>query len=142
MFKDFNNFLNENYIHKFEDSFVTELNKTRNIDVTYDTNIYESVDEANIKIEWNLTMEVGKDGVYSFDFAGVKAVAEIKFILNDDSEEENYETKTFEFNTEQINFEKRSSYNQLLIENVEINVSSESELYMNCELHGDENYSI
>ena len=44
MFKDFGTFINEGYLFKFEESFVTEYSGTSNID-TYNINSkYEDID--------------------------------------------------------------------------------------------------
>jgi len=132
MYKDFNKFLNEGYIHKWPDTFVSELDRKINIDYNYDREKYESLEDINVKVEWGLNLEIQKDGIYDFNPYGVKAVVEVRYLLKEDPnsekdyEEEDYEEfRTYEIESDNIEFEKAVSVKQIVIDTVEVDLESE-----------------
>ena len=117
MFKDFNKFINEGHLHTFEDSFVSEFDKTK---VNY-SNIedrYEDIDEINVKLEWKIQLEIQKDGIYSFNFSAVKAVIDVRYVTEFGDVDDSYENKIYEI--DDAEFENASSFNQVIIKDVDV----------------------
>ena len=137
MFKDFGTFINEGYIFKFEESFVTEYSGTSNID-TYnmDQSKYEDIDSISIKLEWTLQMEVQKDGIYDFSFSPVKAIIDISYLLKyeDDNSPNEYEHVQFELNPDNIEFKEADSFNQVVIENFELDFNKNGGIHLTANL--------
>lgn len=143
MYKDFNNFLNEGYIHNWKDSFVSNIDKSINIDVDYDRDRYENVEDVKVTLEWKLHFEVQNDGIYDAYATGVKAVVTIKYLLNEhpdpevakshksmdkygmdyDYDDEAFlETKTYNIEAENIEWQKEGITRQYVVEEVDVDV--------------------
>ena len=141
MIKDFNIFLNEGYEYKFGDTFISEITDSRNVDVEYDIDRYDYIENINIKIEWILKMEVHKNGIYDFYAEGIKAIAEIDFVLNEHpnkeiskshkymdkfnidytyNEDDYIEKKVYNFEAENIKYDKKENISQIIIEEVDL----------------------
>jgi hypothetical protein len=146
MYKDFNNFLNEGYIHHWNDTFVSKITKSIDQNIEYDRDRYESVEEAVVTLEWKLAFEVFDDGIYDFSATGVKAIVTIKYLLNEhpdpevaksqkgmdkygmdyDYNEEDYEeVKTYEISAENIEWEKQGIVKQYVIAEVDVDVTDD-----------------